>query len=409
MILLNFALLCSIALLVVQTTSAFFVRAPGVTPHVPTNLNMAADRPRGVYYTPREPEPEPVRPVSTPTKKEHKEADLTFSRWLQLEAYRHQDMQGVLPILSAVEQCCKTLSQLTRRAQVDDLAGMYEEGAAINIQGEAQKKLDVISNRIMVSILCSPGCLSCVASEEEEYPQMCRQVVGHSDFTGEYAAVFDPLDGSANIGAGLPCGTVFGILKRPPGGKVGPSTVLQLGAKQVAAGYCLYGGQTIMVITVGRGVFQFTLDKKRNSFVLTASDMKIKPRGDIYSTNEANSMQWDPRIQDYINDMKRGKRPGQTPMQYVYNGALVADIHNILNRGGIFLYPSDNKNPNGKLRLLYECNPIAMIMEQAGGVATTGFERILDVAPFNTHHRVPAAFGSKDDVLDFMSYMKRPL
>lgn len=331
----------------------------------------------------------------------------SFSRWLEVECWRQPDLSDMQSVMMAVESTCRTLSGLVRRAQVDDLAGMYEEGGAINIQGEAQKKLDVVSNRIMVAQLCSPKGMSCVASEEEDFPRICSKVLDNSFFTGEYAAVFDPLDGSANIGAGLPCGTIFGILKKQVGGKVGPRTVLQRGTNLVAAGYCLYGAQTSLVVTMGSGTQGFMLDNERGMFVLTEPDMKIPVRGNLYSVNEANSESWDERIQDYVDTIKSGK--GQTGQKYDfrYNGALIADVHNVLHRGGIFMYPADNSNPNGKLRLLYEGNPIAMILEQAGGAASTGFERILEVQPQSTHQRVPVFLGSRDDVTELcMELMK---
>ncbi|KAG5187646.1 fructose-1,6-bisphosphatase class 1/Sedoheputulose-1,7-bisphosphatase [Tribonema minus] len=374
-------------------------------------------RPVGIYTTDEEPSLDNARDDFHPEEdtglggEDRRQGEKTFARWLEVETWRRPEISDMSSIMMAVESACKTLSALVKRAQTDDLAGMYHGGdsGGVNIQGEAQKKLDVVSNRIMVAQLCSPGGLSCVASEEEEYPQMCSTVVGHSAFTGEYAAVFDPLDGSANIGAGLPCGTIFGILKRPPGGKVGPRTVMQSGKRLLAAGYCLYGGQTNLVLTLGNGVQQFTLDPKRGEFVLTQPNMRIPIRGSLYSANEANSHAWDGRIQDYVNDLKTGRGPSGQQYQSRYNGALIADIHNILHYGGIFLYPADNKNPNGKLRLLYEGNPIGMIVEQAGGAASTGFQRILDVPPLNTHHRIPTFFGSPEDVYDLCAYLKRPL
>ncbi|CAM9380670.1 unnamed protein product [Chrysoparadoxa australica] len=336
----------------------------------------------------------------------------SFTRFVEVEAWRKPEVANMAAIMGAVESACKGVATLVRRSMTDDLAGLYDTDGGdggVNIQGEAQKMLDIVSNRVMTQALCSPGGMSCVASEEDEYPQMCAHVVGHSDFTGEYAAVFDPLDGSSNIGAGLPCGTIFGILKSPAGGKIGPRTILQPGNQLLAAGYCLYGAQTSLVMTMGNGVHGFALDWERGEFVLTEPNIRIPLRGQMYSVNESNSVSWDGRIQDYVNDIKSGRGMSREKYTYRYAGALIADVHSILRYGGIFAYPADSKNANGKLRLLYEGNPIAFLMEQAGGAATTGFERILDVRPASTHQRVPCFFGSIEDVYELSAYLRRPL
>ncbi|CAM9836416.1 unnamed protein product, partial [Discosporangium mesarthrocarpum] len=299
-----------------------------------------------------------------------------------------------------------------------------------NYQGEVQKELDVVSNKIFLSGLCSPEVMACVASEEESYPRRCSDVLCHEGHGGEYAAVFDPLDGSANIEAGLPCGTIFGVLRGTgtcirEGPRAGPSTIMLPGRRLVAAGYCLYGVNTRLVITLGNGVYEFTLDEQLRregggwEFLLTKSKIRIPKRGRICSVNEANSSGWSEAIQAYFNDMKKGAGAGveagqgdggggvyeENPhkLKSEYAGALVADVDNILRKGGVFAYPADLKNPNGKLRLLYEGNPMAMIVEQAGGVATTGFERILEIRPQSVHHRIPAFFGSPRTVAPLFS------
>ncbi|CAN0433894.1 unnamed protein product [Ectocarpus sp. 12 AP-2014] len=356
---------------------------------------------------------------------------------------RSPDMEAMVPIMKSVGKTCTAVSRLVRRAQIEGMAGLHQDdGAAgagsgsesVNVQGEVQKELDVLSNSIFLTGFCQPGGMSCVASEEEETPRMCAAVVGDEMHGGEYAAVFDPLDGSANIEAGLPCGTIFGILRASgsarEGRKAGPSTVVLPGRRLVAAGYCLYGPSTKLVFTLGAGVFEFTLRGEgaqgggaegglgggELDFVLTRSNLRIPRSGNIYSVNEANSVSWSEAIQDYFQDLKTtmatplssadgggdGIDEETAEVENQYAGALVADIHNVLVNGGVFAYPADVRNPNGKLRLLYEGNPIAMIVEEAGGIATTGFEAIRDVRPQSVHHRIPAFFGSPDDLLPLL-------
>lgn len=383
---------------------------------------------------------------------------VTLGRFMIQSCVGSPETEAMLPIMKAVGKTCTAVSGLVRRAQVEGMAGLHQEDYAagsMNVQGEVQKELDVLSNRIFLTGLCQPHDMSCVASEEEEYPRMCSKVVGEETHGGEYAAVFDPLDGSANIEAGLPCGTIFGILRTSgsarEGRTAGPSTIVLSGRRLVAAGYCLYGPSTKLVFTLGSGVFEFTLDEdvwggsganagteRRGGglgggtleFVLSRSNMRIPSSGKLYSVNEANSPSWPEAIQDFFLDFKTsggsssgsaghppspdsdaGSHPSSTApsatagegrLENQYVGALVADVHNILIHGGVFAYPADVKNPNGKLRLLYEGNPIAMIVEQAGGVATTGFEAIRDVRPQSVHHRIPAFFGSRDDLLPLL-------
>ncbi|CAM9743929.1 unnamed protein product [Ectocarpus sp. 4 AP-2014] len=359
---------------------------------------------------------------------------------------RSPDMEAMVPIMKSVGKTCTAVSRLVRRAQIEGMAGLHQDdgggGAAgagsgsqsVNVQGEVQKELDVLSNSIFLTGFCQPGGMSCVASEEEETPRMCAAVVGDEMHGGEYAAVFDPLDGSANIEAGLPCGTIFGILRASgsarEGRKAGPSTVVLPGRRLVAAGYCLYGPSTKLVFTLGAGVFEFTLRGEgaqggggegglgggELDFVLTKSNLRIPRSGKVYSVNEANSVSWSEAIQDYFQDLKTtmatppssadggggGIDEEAAEVENQYAGALVADIHNVLVNGGVFAYPADVRNPNGKLRLLYEGNPIAMIVEEAGGVATTGFEAIRDVRPQSVHHRIPAFFGSPDNLLPLL-------
>jgi fructose-1,6-bisphosphatase I len=217
---------------------------------------------------------------------------------------------------------------------------------------------------------------------------------------GDYVAVFDPIDGSKNIDSSLPVGTIFGVYKAAPGTKAGEKTFLQKGTEMVAAGYCLYSATTVLVITMGSGVDGFTLDPDQGDFLHTHPDIRIPSAGPIYSFNEANFHDYSTPVQKYLDALKAGSSATRIRSNARYVGALVADVHNILIKGGVYGYPGTRDNPNGKLRLLYEGNPMAMIMEQAGGAASTGKGRILDVKPSEIHMRIPTFLGSIDNVYE---------
>jgi fructose-1,6-bisphosphatase I len=223
---------------------------------------------------------------------------------------------------------------------------------------------------------------------------------------GDYIAVFDPIDGSKNIDASLPVGTIFAIYKCQPGTKVDESTFLQDGRSLVAAGYCLFSATTVLVLTMGSGVDGFTLDPDSGRFLHTLKDMRIPRKGSIYSINEANYRGFEEPVQRYLNLLKAGGSSTGKQMTARYIGALVADVHNILINGGIYGYPSTRSNPNGKLRLLYECAPMAMIIEQAGGAASTGRGRVLDVKPTEIHQRTPVFLGSVENVFELDQFFQ---
>ena len=267
-----------------------------------------------------------------------------------------------------------------------------------NVQGEVQKKLDVIANDVLIHANEWGGHLAAMASEEmdtvfpvsEHYPR------------GEYLLLFDPLDGSSNIDVDVTIGTIFSVLQLPKNaGEVSEADFLQAGAKQVAAGYCVYGPQTQLVLTLGHGVAVFTLDREQGSFVLTQSDLQIPPSTSEFSINMSNLRHWAPPVKRYIDECLQGKdgpRGRDFNMRWV--GSMVADVHRILMRGGVFLYPWDQREPNkpGKLRLLYEANPMSLLVEQAGGAATTGSQRILDIVPASLHERCSVMLGSREEV-----------
>jgi len=356
---------------------------------------------------------------------------VTLSRYV-LEMARANpdkpDLVELVSVMTSVERGCKTISNLVRRSPMSGLTGLEDGGGSINVQGEEQKKLDVITNTVLKNALKFSGKMGVLASEEEDAPvgldddaeelyEWNKEVVVEEG--QKYVAVFDPLDGSSNVDANIPTGTIFGIFEEPEGCTVMGdnnevadkdclSATLQSGNKLVVAGYCLYSAATELVMSFGGKTCQgFTLDEQVGEFILTKPNMQIPKRGKpIYSVNEANRWDWEAPLRDYITAIQKGE--GETGKQYTarYIGSMVGDIHRTLLYGGIFGYPGDTKNPNGKLRLLYEAAPIAFLMEAAGGTAESSGTRILDIEPTNVHQRVPCFFGSADDVAEMRSYYK---
>jgi len=326
---------------------------------------------------------------------------------MQIELYRKPELESMYPILCSIEKACLDINRLMRRISTDNLSG--QDGNQ-NVQGEDQKKLDVVANRIMKIALCCTGEVSLIASEEDDEPSYCSTVTDNSAFTGKYTAVFDPLDGSSNIDSGLPTGTIFGIYKAPEFGQADPmTTIKQRGKNLVVAGYCLYAAATHLVITIRNGLYMFTLDDVTGEFYLTRSNIRIPNIGPIYSYNDANFDSFSTSVKYFLTDVKNKRLSGvnygssKSPSAR-YMGALVADAHNILLNGGIFAYPPTKSHENGKLRLLYEANPMALIFEQANGAATNGQIRILDLAVNEIHQRTPLFIGSRDIVAAMAKY-----
>ena len=303
-------------------------------------------------------------------------------------------------LIEVVARACKSISIAVGKGALGGVLGDAGEGgaASINVQGEAQKKLDVLSNEILLEANAWGGHLAGLASEEmdtshpipDKYPR------------GNYLLLFDPLDGSSNIDVNISVGTIFSVLRCPDGvANPGDEHFLQPGTAQVAAGYCTYGPSTMLVLTVGHGTHAFTLDREVGSFVLTTRGMKIPEETREFAVNMSNQRFWEPPMQAYVGDLlagNEGPRGKDFNMRWV--ASMVADVHRILTRGGIFIYPADRKDPSkpGRLRLMYEANPMAFIVEQAGGAATTGRERLLDVVPTGLHQRVPVFLGSRHEV-----------
>ncbi|MCI0707017.1 MAG: class 1 fructose-bisphosphatase [Ignavibacteriae bacterium] len=264
-----------------------------------------------------------------------------------------------------------------------------------NVSGDDVKKLDVYADEVIYKAMDHGGHLCVMASEENEdvlhipdqYP------------TGRYALLYDPLDGSSNIDANVNIGTIFSIYRRiSPSGKGRLEDCLQSGYKQVAAGYVIYGSSTMLVYTTGDGVHGFTLDPSIGEFLLSHEDIRIPKRGKIYSANEGNFHRWDENLKKYVQYLHEEDKNTNRPYSQRYIGSMVADVHRTLLYGGIFMYPADKKNPEGKLRLMYECNPMAFIIEQAGGRASNGKQRILDIQPSTLHQHTPLFIGSEEDV-----------
>lgn len=300
-------------------------------------------------------------------------------------------------LIEVVARACKAIGVNVSKGA---LAGVLGEAGTDNVQGEAQKKLDVIANEILLQANEWGGHLAAMASEEVEevhqipfdYPK------------GGYLLLFDPLDGSSNIDVNVSVGTIFSVLSNKQEGEahsIGEQAFLQQGRDQVAAGYALYGPSTLLVLTLGHGVHGFTLDREMGSFVYTHPYMTVPVETQEYAINASNQRHWEAPVQRYVAELQQGKTgPREKDFNMRWVASMVADVHRILTRGGLFMYPMDEKcrSKGGKLRLMYEANPMAMLVEQAGGAATTGRERILDVVPEQLHQRVPVILGSAAEV-----------
>ena len=321
---------------------------------------------------------------------------ISLTQHLIEEQRLHNTIPSELRLLiEVVSRACKTISHSVSKGALGDVLGA---ASTENVQGEIQKKLDIISNEILLQANEWGGHLAAMASEEMEsfhpipnrYPK------------GEYLLLFDPLDGSSNIDVNVTIGTIFSVLKAPEGmQEPSEQDFLQAGTKQVAAGYAVYGPQTMLVLTTGNGVNCFTLDREMGSWVMTQRDVKIPADTAEYAINASNARHWFPPVRRYVDELEQGKAgPRGKNFNMRWIASMVADVHRILNRGGIFMYPADARDPDkpGKLRLMYEANPMSLIIEQAGGAATDGQHRILSIQPTGLHQRVAVFLGSKNEV-----------
>ena len=332
---------------------------------------------------------------------------MTMSKTTSLTRYLlEQQQQGLLPaelrtLIEGVADACKRISQAVDKGA---LGGVLGTAGSENVQGEEQKKLDVLTNEIMLEANEWGGYLAAMASEEMDdiytvpasYPQ------------GSYLLMFDPLDGSSNVDVNVSIGTIFSVFKKPAGaGAVQAQDFLQPGQQQVAAGYCLYGPQTTLVLTLGRGVIMFTLDREHGNFILTQENIRIPEDTKEFAINMSNMRHWAAPVKRYVDECLQGKegvRGKDFNMRWI--ASMVADVHRILNRGGVYMYPWDKREPHkaGKLRLLYEANPMGWLVEQAGGAAHNGKQRILDIQPQGLHDRVSVILGSKNEVDRILQY-----
>jgi fructose-1,6-bisphosphatase I len=332
--------------------------------------------------------------------------NISLTRYL----VEQQRIAGHIPpelrlLLEVVARACKSISHAVNKGALGEAMGT---AGSENVQGEIQKKLDIIANEVLIEANEWGGHLAAMASEEMDsihlvpnrYPQ------------GEYLLLFDPLDGSSNIDVNVSIGTIFSVLKKPDGAEgVEEKDFLQPGSQQVAAGYCVYGPQATLVLTVGDGVAMFTLDREQGSFVLTEENLQIPEDTQEFAINMSNMRHWDAPVKRYIDECLQGKdgpRGKDFNMRWV--ASMVADVHRILTRGGVFLYPWDKREPEkaGKLRLMYEANPMSWLIEQAGGAATNGQQRILEILPGKLHERVSVILGSKNEVERATAYHGKP-
>jgi len=340
----------------------------------------------------------------------------TLTQYLIEERRRFPDSKGEFNgLILDVALACKAIA---RAVAMGELGGMYgdqaaEGGKSINVQGETQKKLDVLSNDLFIRVNEWAGHLAGMASEEMDAPYPIPMQFPR----GKYMLVFDPLDGSSNIDVNVSVGSIFSILRAPQdvidsGRDVTEKDFLQPGNLQVAAGYALYGPTTMLVLTVGNGAAAFTLDPNLGEFMLTHPKLQVPVDTQEFAINASNSRFWEAPITRYVDECLAGKSgPRGKDFNMRWIASMVAEAHRILMRGGVFMYPRDNKDPSkaGRLRLLYEANPIGMVMEQAGGRASTGRENMLSVNPESLHQRIGLVFGSKNEVERIERYHSEPI
>jgi fructose-1,6-bisphosphatase I len=321
---------------------------------------------------------------------------ISLTRYLVEQQRLHGSIPAELRLLiEVVARACKSISISVNKGALGDVMGSADSE---NVQGEIQKKLDIIANEVLIEANEWGGHLAAMASEEMEG----IYVVPNRFPQGEYLLLFDPLDGSSNIDVNVSIGTIFSVLKK--GGSqegVSEKDFLQAGSQQAAAGYCIYGPQTTLALTVGDGVAMFTLDREQGAWMLTQEGLQIPEDTKEFSINMSNMRHWAPPVSRYIDEClagKNGARGKDFNMRWV--ASMVADVHRILTRGGVFMYPWDQREPEkaGKLRLMYEANPMSFIVEQAGGASTNGKDRILDLQPGKLHERVAVFLGSKNEV-----------
>lgn len=330
-----------------------------------------------------------------------KQLIITAQQHILQQQELHPEARGTFSwLLSGITLATKMIEAKIRQAGLLDVLG---SAGHMNVQGETQQKLDVFANHALLHCLGLRDSVAILVSEENEEPV----TFDRDRKTGRYVVFFDPLDGSSNIDVNVSVGTIFSIFRRPAGCEADiDGAVLQPGSEQVAAGYVVYGSSTIMVYTTGNGVFGFTLDPAIGAYVLSHDGLKMPRQGNVYSVNEARTEQFPQAYRDYLRRLRTGQLGREYGSRYV--GSLVADFHRTMLRGGVFLYPPTRGYEGGKLRLMYEANPLAFIAEQAGGLATNGDQRILEIQPLDIHQRTPLVIGSRAEVEEFLRLRRDP-
>lgn len=323
---------------------------------------------------------------------------MTLVRHIIAEEHRHTGTTGEFSAL--LEQVAFAGKLLAREINRAALAGQLGTVGRENATGDAQKKLDVIGNDIMMDAFARSGLVAGIASEELKEAEKLTTAP-----KARYLLSMDPLDGSSNTDVNAPLGTIFGIYRRTSTGPLELEEFLQPGSKLIAAGYILYGTSTVLVYSVGSGVHGFTLDQSIGEFILSHENIRCPKQGHVYSANVGRHKDWDEGVRKYLDYVTERDKPTGRPYSLRYTGALVADLHRCLLDGGVYFYPGDTGNKDGKLRLLYECAPLGYVTEQAGGSATTGRQRILDVKPESIHQRTPIALGSADNVALYEKFL----
>lgn len=320
----------------------------------------------------------------------------TLSRHVlqQLQSFS-AEAQDLSALMNRIGLAAKLIARrLSRAGLMENVLGFTGD---VNIQGESVKKMDVYANEVFISVFKQSGLVCRLASEEMDDPYY----IPENCPIGRYTLLYDPIDGSSNVDININVGSIFAIRQQEGEDDGSAQDLLQSGRKQIAAGYVLYGPSTMLVYSIGKGVHAFTLDPSLGEFILSSENIRMPDHGPVYSVNEGNCWQWEESIRDYVRYVHRHE--GYTAR---YSGALVGDIHRILFQGGVFLYPGTVKKPQGKLRLLYESSPLAYLIEQAGGRASTGTQDILDVVPDQLHARTPLIIGSKEDVALVESFIQ---
>ncbi len=326
---------------------------------------------------------------------------MTIERHIIAQQREHPEARGVFSgLLSQIALAGKIISSTVNKAGLADILGLTGRQ---NVQGEDVQKLDEFANSLFIRCVDHGGYLCVMGSEEVEgvIPIPERHPAG------QYVLLFDPLDGSSNIDVNVSIGSIFSIYRKiKDGGRGSIEDCLQRGSEQVAAGYLIYGSSTMLVYSTGHGVDGFTLDPGIGEFLLSHEGIRVPPRGKIYSVNEGNADLWEEGVKHYIASLKKRDPERGKPYSARYIGSLVADFHRNLLKGGIFLYPADSRSPRGKLRLLYEANPLAFLIEQGGGAASDGHRRILDIEPEELHQRTPLIIGSREDVAEAEEFVQ---